>query len=54
MGLKVFNSLPSYIKVKINEFKRLIKNFLYCNILWWNILIILTTTKMITQYECFN
>jgi hypothetical protein len=34
MGLKVFNSLPSYIKVKINyinEFKRLIKNFLYCN-----------------------
>jgi hypothetical protein len=34
MGLKVFNSLPSYIKVKINdinEFKQLIKNFLYCN-----------------------
>jgi hypothetical protein len=29
MGLKVFNSLPSYIKVKINinEIKRLIKNF---------------------------
>jgi hypothetical protein len=34
MGLKVFDSLPSYIKVKINdinEFKWLIKNFLYCN-----------------------
>jgi hypothetical protein len=34
MGLKVFNSIPSYIKVKsnnINEFKWLIKNFLYCN-----------------------
>ena len=34
MGLKVFNSLPSYIKVKINdikEFKWLIKSFLYCN-----------------------
>jgi hypothetical protein len=34
MGLNVFNSLPSYIKVKINdinEFKWLIKNFLYCN-----------------------
>jgi hypothetical protein len=34
VGLKVFNSLPSYIKVKINdinEFKGLIKNFLSCN-----------------------
>jgi hypothetical protein len=34
MGLKVFISLPSYIKVKINdinEFIQLIKNFLYCN-----------------------
>ena len=34
MGLKVFNSLPSYIKDKlqdIKEFKQLIKNFLYSN-----------------------
>jgi hypothetical protein len=34
MGQKMFNSLPSCIKDKINtrrEFKRLIRNFLYCN-----------------------
>ena len=34
MGLKVFNSLPSSMKEKlqdIKEFKRLIKIFLYCN-----------------------
>jgi hypothetical protein len=34
MGLKVFNSLQSYVKNKrqdIKEFKWLIKNFLYCN-----------------------
>jgi hypothetical protein len=34
MGLKVFHSLPSYIKDElqdIKEFKQLIKNFLYCN-----------------------
>jgi len=37
MGLKVFNSLLSYIKDKLQdgeEFKRLIKNFLYCNMLY--------------------
>jgi hypothetical protein len=34
LGLKVFNSLPFDIKDKVHdikEFKRLIKNFLYCN-----------------------
>jgi hypothetical protein len=34
MGQKIFNSLPSDIKDKIDngrEFKRLIRNFLYCN-----------------------
>ena len=34
MGLKGFNSLPSYIKDKIQDikqFRQLIKNFLYCN-----------------------
>ena len=34
MGLKASNSLPSYIKFKlqdIKKFKWLIKNFLYCN-----------------------
>jgi len=33
-GLKVFSSLPSYIKdrqLDANEFKQLIKIFLYCN-----------------------
>jgi hypothetical protein len=34
MGQKIFNSLPSDIKDKIDngrEIKRLIRNFLYCN-----------------------
>ena len=34
MGLKGFNSLPSYIKDKLQDIKQfglLIKNFLYCN-----------------------
>jgi len=34
MGLKVFNSLPSYIKDRqqeVSEFKRFVRNFLYCN-----------------------
>jgi hypothetical protein len=34
MGLNIFNKLSSYIKEKFNnesEFKRLIRNFLYCN-----------------------
>ena len=34
MGQNIFNSLPSDIKDKIDngrEFKRLIRNFLYCN-----------------------
>jgi len=34
MGLKGFNSLPSYIKdivQDIEQFRLLIKNFLYCN-----------------------
>jgi hypothetical protein len=34
MGQNIFNSLPSHIKDKIDngrEFKRLIRNFLYCN-----------------------
>jgi hypothetical protein len=34
IDFNLYNSLPSYIKVKINdinEFKQLINNFLYCN-----------------------
>ena len=37
MGLKVFNSLSSYIKDKlqeIKEFKQLIKIFHYCNTIY--------------------
>jgi hypothetical protein len=44
MGQKIFNSLPSGIKDKINdgrEFKRLITNFLYCN-------------NFCTLEDCFN
>jgi hypothetical protein len=58
MGLTVFNSLLFYIKVKINdinEFKQLRTfSIVIPFILWRNILIILTITKMRTQYECFN
>jgi hypothetical protein len=33
-GLKVLNSLPSYIEGRqhnVNEFKQLVRSFLYCN-----------------------
>jgi len=33
MGLKVFNSLPTFINDRqydVNDFKRLVSNFLYC------------------------
>ena len=34
MGLKVFNSLPAYIKDKqhdVSEYEQLVRNFLYSN-----------------------